>query len=69
MWKMKSSLSLNKEMEGRCILSLRKGKQNENPDNWFGRTSGNKMVIFPKPGSLSVGDILKVRVDTAQTGY
>ena len=25
------------------------------------------MVIFPKPGSLSVGDILKVRVDTAQT--
>ena len=39
----------------------------QNPDNWFGRTSGNKMVIFPKAGSLSVGDILKVRVDTAQT--
>ena len=61
------SLSLNKEMEGKVYTVIAEGETKQNPDNWFGRTSGNKMVIFPKPGSLSVGDILKVRVDTAQT--
>lgn len=61
------SLSLNKEMEGKVYTVIAEGETKQNPDNWFGRTSGNKMVIFPKPGFLSVGDILKVRVDTAQT--
>ena len=61
------SLSLNKEMEGKVYTVIAEGETKQNPDNWFGRTSGNKMVIFPKTGSLSVGDILKVRVDTAQT--
>ena len=61
------SLSLNKEMEGKVYTVIAEGETKQNPDNWFGRTSGNKMVIFPKAGSLSVGDILKVRVDTAQT--
>ena len=61
------SLSLNKEMEGKVYTVIAEGETKQNPDNWFGRTSGNKMVIFPKTGSLSAGDILKVRVDTAQT--
>lgn len=61
------SLSLNKKMEGKVYTVIVEGETKQNPDNWFGRTSGNKMVVFPKSASLSVGDILKVRVDTAQT--
>ena len=55
------------EIGGTAEEEAAEGETKQNPDNWFGRTSGNKMVIFPKTGSLSAGDILKVRVDTAQT--
>lgn len=61
------SLSLNKKMEKKIYTVIAEGKTKQNLDNWFGRTSGNKMVIFPKPKSISVGDMLKVRIDTAQT--
>ena len=34
---------------------------------WFGRTSGNKMVLFPKDESLSIGQTVPAYIDKAQT--
>ncbi len=40
-------------------------KQDDN--NWYGRTSGNKMIIFPKEEGLAVGDLRNALVEQGQT--
>lgn len=61
------SLELNQQMVGQRYKVIAEGATKQNPDNWFGRTSGNKMIIFSKPENVSVGDILNVKVDAGQT--
>ncbi len=61
------SLELNQQMEGRSYSIIAEGPTKQNPENWFGRTSGNKMIIFPKEENIEIGDILNVKVDVAQT--
>lgn len=61
------SLELNKEMEGKTYSIIVEGPSKQDPMNWYGRTSGNKMILFPYKEGISVGDIVDVKVDTAQT--
>ncbi len=61
------SLTLNKQMEGQVYTVIAEGPTKQDPDNWFGRTSGNKMIIFPKKRDIAIGDILQVKVESAQT--
>ncbi len=61
------SLELNQQMVGKTYEVIAEGPTKQNAENWFGRTSGNKMIIFPKPENISVGDTVNVKVDVGQT--
>lgn len=61
------SLELNQQMAGKTYKVIAEGPTKQNAENWFGRTSGNKMIIFPKPENISVGDTVNVKVDVGQT--
>ena len=34
---------------------------------WYGRTSGNKMILFPYQEGVKVGDTLEAKVEVGQT--
>ena len=61
------SLDLNKPMEGHNFDIIVEGPSQRDENTWFGRTSGNKMVLFPKDDSLKVGDTVMAHIDRAQT--
>ena len=63
----KISLEINKEMERKTFQVIVEGPTKQNKDNWFGRTSGNKMIMFPYREGLKIGQTLDVTVETAQT--
>ncbi|HBK28134.1 MAG TPA: tRNA (N6-isopentenyl adenosine(37)-C2)-methylthiotransferase MiaB [Dialister sp.] len=61
------SLELNKEMEGKTYTVIVEGPSKQDESNWFGRTSTNKMILFPYKEGLKVGDTVEAKVETAQT--
>lgn len=61
------SLELNQAMEGKVYDIIVEGPSRTDENMWFGRTSGNKMVLFPKQDSLHIGDTIDVRIDKGQT--
>ena len=61
------SYELNKPMEGQVFDIIVEGPSPRDEDMWFGRTSGNKMVLFPKDDSLSIGQTVPAHIDKAQT--
>ena len=61
------SLELNKEMEGKTYTVILEGPSKQDESNWFGRTSTNKMILFPYKEGLKVGDTVEAKVETAQT--
>ena len=61
------SLEINKEQEGKTVEILVEGPTRQDENHWFGRTSGNKMVVFPKCENVAVGDLVMARIETAQT--
>ena len=61
------SLELNKEMEGKTYTVIVEGPSKQDETNWFGRTSTNKMILFPYREGLKVGDTVEAKVETAQT--
>ena len=61
------SLELNQAMEGNVYDIIVEGPSRTDENMWFGRTSGNKMVLFPKQDSLHIGDTVDVRIDKGQT--
>ncbi len=61
------SLELNKGMEDKVFDIIVEGPSAKDESMWFGRTSGNKMVLFPKDESLKIGDTVPVHIDKAQT--
>lgn len=61
------SLALNKKME-QCVYSvIVEGPTKNDERHWFGRTGGNKMIIWENDGSVSIGDTVSVAVDKGQT--
>ncbi len=61
------SLAKNKEMEGKTYTIIVEGATKQDENNWYGRTSTNKMIIFPKTEGIKIGDTVEARVDQAQT--
>ena len=61
------SLELNKTMEGKVFDIIVEGPSAKDKTMWFGRTSGNKMVLFPKDDELTIGDTVPAYIDKAQT--
>lgn len=61
------SLELNQAMEGKVYDIIVEGPSRTDEYMWFGRTSGNKMVLFPKQENLNIGDTIDVRIDKGQT--
>ena len=61
------SLELNQAMEGKVYDIIVEGPSRTDENMWFGRTSGNKMVLFPKQDNLKIGDTIDVRIDKGQT--
>lgn len=61
------SLALNKEMEGKTYEIIIEGPSKQDESHWFGRTSTNKMILFPYEEGIQVGDTRMAKVDTAQT--
>lgn len=62
-----TSLALNREMEGRSYEVIVEGPTKNDARHWFGRTRGNKMIIWEEDGSVQIGDTADVMVDKGQT--
>ena len=60
------SLRNNKRDIGKVFEVLVEGTSKRNPSELFGRTSQNKVVVFPK-GELKPGDFIKVRINEASS--
>lgn len=61
------SLAKNRAMEGKVYPIIVEGATKQDDNNWYGRTSGNKMIIFPKEEGLAVGDLRNALVEQGQT--
>ena len=61
------SLQLNQAMEHKGYEVIVEGPTKNDENHWFGRTTGNKMIIWEHDGSAAVGDTVKVAVDKGQT--
>ena len=61
------SLRKNEAMVGKSYPVIVEGPTKQDENHWYGRTSGNKMIIFPKAEGIAVGDTLDVKVEQAQT--
>lgn len=61
------SYERNQPMEGQTFDIIVEGPSKRNEHMWFGRTDGNKMILFPEDPDLRVGDTVKAKVDKAQT--
>jgi tRNA-2-methylthio-N6-dimethylallyladenosine synthase len=62
----KISLKINQEQVGKNFEILVEGESKKSPDEWQGRTDGNKMVVFPK-GNYRQGDYIHVQVERANS--
>ena len=51
---------------GKIFEVLVEGRSKRNPDEHFGRTSQNKVVVFPK-GDTQPGDFIKVKITDASS--
>ena len=60
------SLQNNKMDIGKIFEVLVEGRSKRNPDEHFGRTSQNKVVVFPK-GDTQPGDFIKVKITDASS--
>lgn len=61
------SLEKNEEMVGKDYEIIVEGPSKQDENHWYGRTSTNKMIIFPKEEGIAVGDVVNAHVDVAQT--
>lgn len=61
------SLQLNQAKEHKEYEVIVEGPTKNDENHWFGRTTGNKMIIWEHDGSAAIGDTVKVAVDKGQT--
>ncbi len=61
------SLARNQAMEHHVYDVIVEGPTKNDEHHWFGRTGGNKMIIWEDDGSVAVGDTVPVAVDKGQT--
>ncbi len=61
------SLAYNKAIENKCYDVIVEGPTRNDPQHWYGRTGGNKMIIWQHDGNEVIGDTLPVIVDKGQT--
>ena len=61
------SLSINRRMEGHVYPIIAEGPTKNDENHWFGRTTGNKMIIWENDNTVAVGDTVPVVVDKGQT--
>lgn len=62
-----NSLALNEAYIGRTVEVMVEGPSKSDEATWTGRTTGNKIILWPYVGTEKVGDLVKVRVEIAQT--
>jgi tRNA-2-methylthio-N6-dimethylallyladenosine synthase len=54
---------------GKTFTVLVEGNSKKSEQEWMGRTSHNKVVVFPKDGgALNKGDYVKVKIETCTKG-
>lgn len=61
------SLDINKELVGKKEEIIVEGPSRNDENTWFGRTSGNKMVLFPKPENIEIGATTHALIEKGQT--
>lgn len=55
----------NRELVGSEFEVLVEGPSKRNPNRWHGRTSSNKVVVFPADAGAEIGDLITVRIQRA----
>lgn len=60
----KISIERNRGHMGQVLEILVEGPSKRDPEEWFGRTEGNKMAIFPRTGQKT-GEYINVKIDDA----
>ncbi len=55
-------MAIHEPLIGRVLEVLAEGPSLRNESRWSGRTRTNKIVIFENPGTIAVGDLVRVRI-------
>ncbi len=61
------SLEGNKNDIGKIFKVLIEGNSKKSTEEWKGRNSQNKMIVFPKSGNYKKGDYVYVKIDDANS--
>ena len=61
------SLEGNKNDIGKIFKVLIEGNSKKSSEEWKGRNSQNKMIVFPKSGNYKKGDYVYVKIDDANS--
>lgn len=61
------SLLLNKRLEGHTVQVLVEGDSKNDASKFMGRTRTNKLVLWEKAGKEGVGDLVNIKITSAQT--
>lgn len=61
------SLEINSSLQGKVLEVMVEGPSNTDEKVWSGRTSTNKIVLWPFSGTEKAGDLLQVRITHPQT--
>jgi tRNA-2-methylthio-N6-dimethylallyladenosine synthase len=57
----------NKNDIGKIFKVLIEGNSKKSSEEWKGRNSQNKMIVFPKSGNYKKGDYVYVKIDEANS--
>jgi tRNA-2-methylthio-N6-dimethylallyladenosine synthase len=61
------SLAINKKLEGHTLEVLVEGYSKNDANKLMGRTRTNKIVLWEKTGHEAVGQLVRIKITTAQT--
>ena len=61
------SLQINKQLTGQLVTVMVEGPSKNDDSRLMGRTATNKIVLWDKQGTEEIGQLVQVRIETAQT--
>ena len=63
----RQSLCINQRLAGQTVEVMAEGPTEKHPEIWSGRTRGNKLVLWQQDADVRPGQLVHIRIDSAQT--
>ena len=61
------SLAINKKLMGETVTVMVEGPSKNDESRLMGRTGSNKIILWDKKGTETIGQLANIKIETAQT--